>query len=224
MNTELRIDLQARAAKHAALADPVRLHVVDLLLGGDLSSTELQNGLEISSNLLAHHLRVLEDQAIVVRSRSQGDRRRSYVHLQADALKLVQFSPATSAHRIVFVCTANSARSQLAAALWQQASPIPATSAGTHPADRIDPGAIKAADRHHLEFAVFAPRSIDDVLVAEDFIITVCDTAHEELGRADSIHWSVPDPVLVGTAAAFEAAYNDLATRVRELAPRLHAA
>jgi ArsR family transcriptional regulator, arsenate/arsenite/antimonite-responsive transcriptional repressor / arsenate reductase (thioredoxin) len=217
-------DLQARVAKHAALADPVRLHTVDLLAGGDLSSTELQNVLGISSNLLAHHLRVLEDHGVVVRSRSQGDRRRSYVHLQPDALQPLLFTPATSAHRLVFVCTANSARSQLAAALWQQASPIPATSAGTHPADRIDPGAIKAASRHHLDIADFTPRSIDDVLAAEDFIITVCDTAHEELGRADAIHWSVPDPVLVGTAAAFDATYNDLASRVNELAPRLHAA
>jgi protein-tyrosine-phosphatase/DNA-binding MarR family transcriptional regulator len=224
MNTEQIREIEARAAKHAALADPARLHVVDLLGGGDLSSTDLQNALGISSNLLAHHLRVLEDHGIIVRTRSQGDRRRSYVHLQPVALQPLRFTRATSAHRIVFVCTANSARSQLAAALWQQASPIPATSAGTHPADRIDAGAIKAASRHHLDFADSTPRSIDDVLAAEDFIVTVCDSAHEELGRADAIHWSVPDPVLVGTAAAFDAAYDDLASRVSELAPRLHAA
>jgi protein-tyrosine-phosphatase/biotin operon repressor len=224
MNIELMTELQVRAAKHAALADPVRLHVVDLLTGGDLSSTELRNALGISSNLLAHHLRVLEDQTIVVRSRSQGDRRRSYVHLMPGALQSLQVATPASAHRVVFVCTANSARSQLAAALWQQVSPIPATSAGTRPADRIDPGAVKVARRHRLDLANSRPRSIADVLDEEDFIITVCDTAHEELGRTDAIHWAVSDPVLVGTTEAFEVAYDELAHRVGELAPRIHAA
>jgi protein-tyrosine-phosphatase/DNA-binding transcriptional ArsR family regulator len=224
MNTEQIREIEARAAKHAALADPIRLYAVDLLSTSDRSSTELQELLQVPSNLLAHHLRVLEDQGLVSRSRSQGDRRRTYVHLEQGMLSRVEPISAVTAHRVVFVCTANSARSQLAAALWQRASPIPATSAGTHPADRIDAGAIKAASRHHLDFADSSPRSIDDVLAAEDFIVTVCDTAHEELGRADAIHWSVPDPVLVGTVAAFDAAYDDLATRVSELAPRLHAA
>jgi ArsR family transcriptional regulator, arsenate/arsenite/antimonite-responsive transcriptional repressor / arsenate reductase (thioredoxin) len=223
MNVEQSTDLAARAAKHAALADPARLRVVDLLSIGDRSSTELRRALGIPSNLLAHHLLVLEEQGIVVRSRSQGDRRRSYVHLVPGALESIHFTPVARAHRVVFVCTANSARSQLAAALWQRVSAVPATSAGTHPAARIDPGAIKAARRHRLEFAELTPRSIDDVLADEDFIITVCDTAHEELGRADAIHWSVPDPVLVGTPAAFDAAYDDLAARVDELAPRISA-
>jgi protein-tyrosine-phosphatase len=132
--------------------------------------------------------------------------------------------PVSRAHRVVFVCTANSARSQLAAALWQQNSDIPATSAGTHPADRIDPGAVKAAARHHMTFAVAKPQSLATVLRDEDFVITVCDSAHEELDRADAVHWSVPDPVLLGTAAAFDAAYDDIARRVIELAPRLVAA
>jgi protein-tyrosine-phosphatase/DNA-binding transcriptional ArsR family regulator len=224
MNTEQIQELKARAAKHAALADPLRLHAVDLLSAGDLSSTELQGLLRIPSNLLAHHLRVLEDQGMVLRSRSQGDRRRSYVHLIPGALGSLGLAPTASAHRVVFVCTANSARSQLAAALWQRISPIPVTSAGTHPADRIDPGAVKVARSHHLDLAGSVPHSIADVLRDEDYIITVCDTAHEELGSTDAVHWSVPDPVLVGTSAAFDVAYDDLAHRVSELAPRLEAA
>jgi ArsR family transcriptional regulator, arsenate/arsenite/antimonite-responsive transcriptional repressor / arsenate reductase (thioredoxin) len=54
----------------------------------------------------------------------------------------------------------------------------------------------------------------------------VCDNAYEELG-ADRVrmHWSVPDPVRIGTAAAFDAAHDELATRVAHLAPWLtHAA
>jgi ArsR family transcriptional regulator, arsenate/arsenite/antimonite-responsive transcriptional repressor / arsenate reductase (thioredoxin) len=224
MNTEQIRELKARAAKHAALADPLRLHAVDLLSKSDLSSTELQTRLNIPSNLLAHHLRILEDQGMVIRSRSQGDGRRSYVHLVSEALASLELAPPASARRVVFVCTANSARSQLAAALWQQVSPIPATSAGTHPADRIDPGAVKVARAHHLDLADPRPQSIVDVLHDDDFIVTVCDTAHEELGSMETVHWSVPDPVLVGTPSAFGAAYDDLAHRVSELAPRLSAA
>jgi protein-tyrosine-phosphatase/DNA-binding HxlR family transcriptional regulator len=224
MNIETIADLERRAAVYAALSDPARLRVVDLLGRGDLSSTELQAAIGISSNLLAHHLGVLEERGILVRRRSQGDRRRSYVHLLPEAIPGVTSAVAAPAHRVVFVCTANSARSQLAAAIWRQSSAIPATSAGTHPADRIASGAVKAAQRHHLEFENALPQSIDDVLADTDFVITVCDTAHEELRHADAIHWSVPDPVLVGTAAAFDTAYEDLAHRVNELAPRLTAA
>jgi protein-tyrosine-phosphatase/DNA-binding HxlR family transcriptional regulator len=224
MNIETIADLERRAAVHAALSDPARLRVVDLLGRGDLSSTELQAAIGMSSNLLAHHLGVLEERGILVRRRSQGDRRRSYVHLLPGAIPGLTSAVAVPTHRVVFVCTANSARSQLAAAIWRQSSAIPATSAGTHPTDRIAPGAVKAAQRHHLEFENALPQSIDDVLGDTDFVITVCDTAHEELRHADAIHWSVPDPVLVGTAAAFDTAYDDLANRVSELAPRLTAA
>ncbi len=70
--------------------------------------------------------------------------------------------PATQAlpraRRVVFVCTANTARSHLAAALWRQASPVDATSGGTHPGDRIHPGARAVAGRHHLELPDVPPR------------------------------------------------------------------
>jgi protein-tyrosine-phosphatase len=67
------------------------------------------------------------------------------------------------------------------------------------------------------------------VLTGDDAVVTVCDNAHEELqgapltGRQLALHWSVPDPVAVGTPAAFDAAYDDLAARVAHLAPRVTA-
>ena len=62
------------------------------------------------------------------------------------------------------------------------------------------------------------------MLAAADFVVAVCDNAYEELDPGTvRLHWSVPDPVRVGTAAAFDAAYDDLATRVAHLAPRLTA-
>jgi protein-tyrosine-phosphatase len=59
---------------------------------------------------------------------------------------------------------------------------------------------------------------------AGDFVVTVCDNAHEELGAVDAVHWSIPDPVRVGEQAAFEAAFDELSRRVEGLAPRVVAA
>lgn len=219
-------ELLRRAGLHGALADPARLQVVDRLLESDASPAELRSLLGIGSNLLAHHLHVLEREGLLTRRRSEGDRRRSYLQLVPEMLEDLLPRTASSAGRVVFVCTANTARSQLAAALWNRASDVPATSAGTHPADRIAPGALETARRHRLPLRQVAPRALDDVLTEGDYLVTVCDSAHEELrrrngGRRRAVHWSVPDPVPVGTEAAFEAVYGDLATRVDHLAVRL---
>lgn len=183
MNIEAADTFQARVARHAALADPARLRIVDLLTLGDFSPTELQAELGMSSNLLAHHLRTLEDAGLATRHRSEADRRRSYLRLAAGALDGLVPGAVHGADRILFVCTRNSARSQLAAALWRQVSAIPSTSAGTHPAEHIAPGAIEAARRHGLDLPHLAPRSLGEVAGATDFIVTVCDAAHEELAR-----------------------------------------
>src|SRR5262252_8828353 len=148
MKTELTFDVPGRAAVHAALADPARLQITDILLAGDASPSELAAMLAMPSNLLAHHLHVLEQAGVITRRRSEGDRRRTYLRLMPGALDPLAPPPARAARRVLFVCTANSARSHLAAALWRRASSIPVTSAGTHPGDAIHPGAIEAARRH----------------------------------------------------------------------------
>lgn len=225
MNIESHDGLRRRAAKHAALADPARLLIVDTLSLGDASPTELQVMLRMPSNLVAHHLKVLEDEGILLRHRSEADRRRTYVRLAPDSLDDMAVGQTRSATRVVFVCTANSARSQLAAALWRRASTIPAGSAGTYPAERVAPGAVAAARRHNLPLRARRPRPLAEVVGEDDLIITVCDNAHEQLtaGAAD-LHWSVPDPVREGSERAFDAAFDDLARRVTDLAPRLTAA
>src|SRR5271155_5667390 len=81
MNAEQTSDLARRAAVHAALADPARLQITDTLLAGDASPSELAAMLAMPSNLLAHHLRVLEQAGIIARRRSEGDRRRTYLRL-----------------------------------------------------------------------------------------------------------------------------------------------
>jgi len=220
MNDEQTPDLRRRVAVHAALADPTRLRVVDLLAIGDAASSELSARLGTPSNLLAHHLKVLESAGVIARHRSEGDGRRSYWRLVTDAAVPAGGPALGTPARVVFVCTANSARSHLAAALWRRASAVPATSAGTRPADRIARGARDAARRHHLDLPDVPPRHLTEVAVTRaDLVVTVCDRAHEELGGATSaVHWSVPDPVVVGARRAFDRVVADLDRRVARLA------
>ena len=224
MNIEQNDAVQARVSKYAALADPARLRVVDLLTLGDLSPTELQSELGMTSNLLSHHLKTLEEAGLAVRHRSEADRRRSYFRLAPGALEGLVPGREHGAHRVLFVCTRNSARSQLAAALWRQVSDIPSASAGTHPADRVAPGAGDVARRHGVDLGSFVPRQLEHVARDEDLVVTVCDNAHEELPGLRGIHWSVRDPLRLNSDQAFEEAFADISRRVHDLAPRLRAA
>lgn len=212
---------EAKAAKHAALADPARTHIVDLLARGDRSPGELQKALGSPSNLVAHHLNVMERAGLIHRRRSEGDRRRSYVTLASDAFDDLLPAKLPAQRRVVFVCTANSARSQIAAALWPRYSAIPAASAGTHPAEQIEPAAIDVAAAHGLDLSEATPKPLEAVQAADDFIISVCDTAREELPFGIDAHWSVADPVAAGTPDAFEAAFTELSHRIADFAPRL---
>lgn len=219
MDVEFAGSVERRAALHAALSDPARLRMVDALAWGDAAPSELAALLHMPSNLLAHHLNVLQDVGLVERRRSEGDQRRSYLHLLPAVLDDLAGPARTAPARVLFVCTANSARSHLAAALWRRSSPVPATSAGTHPADRIDPRALAAAQRSNVPVLRRRPRSIEEVRADGDLVITVCDRAHEEVGG--DLHWSIPDPVPAGTDVAFDCALDELDRRVSELAPRL---
>jgi len=224
MGAELSSDLESRARVHAALADSHRLRIVDELALSDRSPTELQGILGVGSNLLAHHLDVLEGVGLIERLASAGDGRRKYLRLVPDRLSAT-WAPAGAlmARRVLFVCSANSARSQLAAALWNLGHAVPAESAGTEPAPRVHPEAVRAAARAGLDLSGSHPRSIEEVDGEPDLIVTVCDRAHESLERAPSgramLHWSIPDPAVVGSPAAFDDAVHRITARVNALAP-----
>jgi protein-tyrosine-phosphatase len=224
MNAEWSSSLRERAQVHAALGEPARLAIVDRLVLGDASPSEIGRELGLPSNLLAHHLKLLEQAGVIERSRSEGDHRRIYLHLRTTALSGHVPVVLRTASRVVFVCTHNSARSQLAAALWMRHSPVPATSAGTHPAARVHPLAAAVARNRGLSLSRARTSHIDDVLHDNDLVVAVCDNAHEELGTqvGDRLHWSVPDPARVGTDDAFEQAFSDIADRIGRLAPAVH--
>jgi protein-tyrosine-phosphatase/DNA-binding transcriptional ArsR family regulator len=212
---------ERRAKVHAALGDPARLSIVDRLLLADASPSAL---LAMPSNLVAHHLRILEEAGVVRRSRSEADRRRTYIQLLPRALEAALPTAGWRAQRVLFVCSRNSARSPLAVAVWRRHSKLPAVSAGTHPAAKTHPGAIKAARRHGLTMASQAPVHIEDVLQPGDLVVAVCDNAHEELPPDPRrLHWSVTDPASLETPEAFDDALDMLTERIDRLLPALHA-
>lgn len=212
--------LEERAARHAALGDPIRLAIVDELVRSDRSPIELRRLVDIESNLLAHHLDVLEGVGMIQRSRSSGDGRRRYVHLVHGVLSELIPGEPLRAGKALFVCSANSARSQLAAALWRALSGSPAESAGTHPAAQIHPGARAAAKRAGLDLGDIVPQQLNDILKMPPIVVTVCDRAHEELDPDDSwLHWSIPDPVIAGSKAAFDDVVAELRLRIAALLP-----
>lgn len=224
MNADWNRSVEARARVHAALGDPARLSVVDRLSLADASPGEVGQALGLPTNLLAHHVKILQEAGLVERRRSEGDRRRTYLRLVPSALDRLLPAPLRLAPRVVFVCTHNSARSQLAAALWRRKSAVPTASAGTTPASRVNARAVTVARRHGLHLDDARTTHLDDVLYPDDLVVAVCDSAHELLGARDRLHWSVPDPVRADTDDAFERAFTDIAGRIDRLAPAVQPA
>jgi protein-tyrosine-phosphatase/DNA-binding HxlR family transcriptional regulator len=209
-----RIVQEARL--HAALGDPHRLVIAEALADGDASPNRLGQELGMASNLMAHHVSVLVDAGVIVRSRSEADRRRVYLTLTPRGRTILSPRLATP-HRVLFVCTHNSARSQFAEALWRSRSHVPAGSAGTHPARRVHPMARRVARHRGLDLQK-APQAfaLDDV--GDSLIVTVCDHSDEELVGVTHVHWSVPDPAASGEVADFEAAFDRISERIDHLA------
>ena len=102
--------------------------------------------------------------------------------------------------RILFLCTGNSARSQMAEALlnWKGKGRFEAHSAGSRPAAQVNPFAIATLREHGIPWAGHAPRGIDGLEREPwDFVVTVCDRAKEACpifpGQPILAHWGMPD-------------------------------
>lgn len=212
-------DLSWRAAAHAALGDEHRLRIVDELRLSDRTPTELGRLAGLGSNLLAFHLTVLEDAGLIARQRSQGDGRRRYVTLLDDALAALATGRSLSGGPVLFVCTRNAARSQMAAAMWRARTSGEAASAGARPAERVDALAREVAAAHGIDLGDARPRGYADVEREPAVVVSVCDRAYEAAlpWTVPLLHWSVPDPA-GGTPDDYERAYVDLDRRVTRLA------
>jgi ArsR family transcriptional regulator, arsenate/arsenite/antimonite-responsive transcriptional repressor / arsenate reductase (thioredoxin) len=214
------MDLEQRARLHAALGDPRRLQIVDALRVSDRCFTELAVLTTLPGNAFAHHLDVLERSGLIERHESEGDRRRRYVRLRPETLAELEPVPSIAAANVLFVCSHNSARSQFAAALWRLRTGTVADSAGTEPAPRVHPMAVRTASSYGVDLSSAIPKGYDAIRVLPDLVVSVCDRAFEAgvPFATPSLHWSVPDPVASGTPAAFSSAFADVARRIDLLA------
>lgn len=206
------------AAVYSALGDPVRLAIAHHLRTSDRTPGDLATALDLTTPLVAHHLATLEAAGVIERRASSGDRRRRYVRLRPEAYAVATphlMAPhGVDTPDVVFVCTHNAARSQLATALWARRTGGRSRSAGTEPAERVHPGAVAAADRIGIDLGSARPQQLGAVGDAE-FVVTVCDHAHETLDHPrERWHWSLPDPALIGSDDAFDDVVRQLDHRI----------
>jgi protein-tyrosine-phosphatase/DNA-binding transcriptional ArsR family regulator len=230
-------------------AHPVRWRLLQELVRSDRAVKELTALLDERQSLVSYHLAQLRDGGLVRAHRSSADGRDSYyavdlagceqqLHAAGGALHPalaarsgpVEAPAAEDGHRqrVLFLCTGNSARSQMAEALLGAMSggSVDVASAGSAP---------KAL--HPLGVQVMAERGIDisanrtkhlDVFVPQrfDWVITLCDRVREVCpefpAHPELVHWSVPDPALVGprsrpSVAAFRRTADELEQRIRFL-------
>lgn len=119
--------------------------------------------------------------------------------------------------RVLVLCTGNSARSQMAEALFNHLGRgrIHAESAGTLPAPRVHPLALDVLKEHGIAWAGHQPRALDGLERQPwDFVITVCDRAKEACpvfpGQPVLAHWGMADPAaVVGEEAVRRAAFRE---------------
>ena len=233
------------------LAHELRWQILVALATSDRRVQELVDLVARPMNLISYHLRLLREAGIVEEHRSAADGRDLYYslvlpqgvqqfHSIGRQLHPALGCPATSAPRqtdasILFLCTRNSARSQMAEALMRSKAeerPIVVASAGSQPAT-VDTDAIRALAELGIEITGQQSKHLD--LFRDhhfDYVVTVCDQVREECpvfpGDGNTIHWSIPDPVAArGTPeerlAVFIATARELATRVDHLLLRLDA-
>jgi len=103
---------------------------------------------------------------------------------------------------VLFLCVANSARSQMAEGIARSLAPagVTVSSAGSQPS-RVNPLAIRALDEIGIDIRSHRSKSVDDISPASvDAVITLCaeEVCPVFLGKAHRLHWGLPDPAGAG--------------------------
>lgn len=214
------MDRHERATIHRALGDVGRLQIVDELSMSDRTPQELAGLTGFESNLLAHHLGVLEEAVLIRRRVSSGDRRRRYISLDTELVRGLLPARRQAATSVLFVCTHNSARSQVAEALLRSRCGARVQSAGPNPRQSIHPKAVKVAAEMGVDLSGQAPKGYSEVAGSPDLVVSVCDVAVESLIPFDArrLHWSIPDPVETEHIEDFRSSFTDIDRRVGQLA------
>lgn len=232
---------------------PIRWSVLTRLARSDYCVQELVAFFQLPQNLVSYHLRQLRAGNLVTERKSNADERSVYYSLDLEKFRTLytqavsQLHPAltersigpTASHqpgnadlpplRVLFLCIENSTRSQMAEALLRHLSygTIEAYSAGSQPAERVHPLAVRVMEHTGLDMSQARPRHFDAFRGQHfDAIVTVCDRVREVCpafpNDPERIHWSFSDPALVEGSEevrshAFEQTSLQLTTRIRLL-------
>lgn len=141
--------------------------------------------------------------------------------------------------KILILCTGNSCRSQMAEGFLKSFNPqIEVNSAGTHPADQINPNTVIVMAEEKIDMTTHFPKNVDQFTEQNfDYVITVCDNARETCpiftGKViKNIHLGFDDPAqAAGTDEEIMAEYRRIRNEIKEalmnlyqkeLQPQLH--
>jgi protein-tyrosine-phosphatase len=232
------------------LAHELRWNLLEALARSDRRVQELVDLVGEPVNLVSYHLRRLRDQALVRERRSAADGRDVYYTVDLERLRGLYFATGESLHpglsepspdqaagvaarpdrtaRVLFLCTHNSARSQMAEGILRHlgGDRVEVHSAGTV-VTRVHPLAIAAMANKEIDISRHSSKHMDDFVGQTfDYVVTVCDNARESCplfpGDPERIHWSIADPSAVEgdedvRLHAFTAAADELTGRIRFL-------
>ncbi len=224
---------------------PVRWRLLSELARSDRRVGELCELAGERQSLVSYHLRQLRDHGVVSARRSLADGRDTYYVLQLPRCGELLGSAGASLHpglasvvgsyptrgrgsgraRVLFLCTGNSARSQVAEAMAEQLSAgrVRAASAGSHPKP-LHPNTGRVMRERGIDPAGRRPKHLSEFTGRRfDYVISLCDRVREICpefpGTPQAIHWSVPDPAHEPgtddeTLPAFERMAAELETRI----------
>lgn len=229
------------------LAHDLRWSLVSALAQSDHRVNELVRLLDQPMNLVSYHLKQLRDQQLVTERRSSADGRDVYYSLDVDLLRTRYFATGAALHpvlstsdsantdrlevrspiRVLFLCTHNSARSQMAEGILRQlgGERVEVFSAGSAPSE-VHPEAVQALAELGIDISQQQSKHLDGFANQPfDYIITVCDRVREACPRfpndPECIHWSIADPAAADEPAArtqaFQHTAQQIVTRIRHL-------